>query len=529
MGANDVANNFGTSVGSKSISLKNALIIAAIFELAGSVGLGSSVTDAVRKGVYYPSEFGEMPDFLLIANMVSLLTVTIWLFTASSIKMSVSTTHSLIGSFMGCGLAMTPKAVNWGYLGQVLISWIVAPGLSMILGALLFVIVRAVILRAPDPVKRAQRSLPILVLYVCCVIAIYLTFENPVVLGSKTCEQKIDGKVVNTSPCKVSGWVKAHTGIAWGIGWGAGIVLALIVYWPINFWIRHSLKKAEREAEDKKIAEMLAAAEEGQAASSILDDDITDEEDVGGCKVRVNKALENAPWNKDLHANVEAQNENVHQLAMLTEKFDWHGEAYFKSLQTVSAALACLVHGSNDVSNAAAPFASIYSIYKEGAFLTSVSVPIWVLVLAGSSISLGLMTLGYKVIQTVGIELLHMSAPKGFCVEMSIFTIIITCSFLGFSISSTHIGVGAMIGVGLTDRHIDPDTGADITHKKLGYLNFKAINWKLAGKLAISWVGTIILCGLLSYLLFSFAIRSPTKVNRFIPCPGQIVNGLCVR
>lgn len=540
MGANDVANNFGTSVGSKSISLRNALIIAAVFELIGSVGLGASVTDAVRKGVFYPDEFGEMVDFLLIANVVSLLTVTVWLFLASSIRMSVSTTHSLIGSFMGCGLAIGPKAVNWGYLGTVLISWFVAPVLSMIFGACLYCIVRGVILRAPDPLLRAKRCLPILILYVSCVITIYLTFQNPVVLQNTTCQQHKDGKLVDMKPCKITQWTKAHMGIAWAIAWGSGIVLALIFYFPIAYWISHSLKRDEALAEDHRLALMIAAAEEGKATtkqnssgvqgSGSLDDELTDDDDdKGGCKVRVNRALENAPWNKDIHAQAEERNENVHELAMLTEKFDWRGEAYFKALQTVSAALACLVHGSNDVSNAAAPFASIYSIYNEGAFLKEVSVPIWVLVLAGSSISLGLMTLGYKVIQTVGIELLHVSAPKGFCVEMSVFTIIICCSFLGFSISTTHIGVGAMIGVGLMDRHKDPDTGEDITKKTLGYLNFKAINWKLAGKLSLSWVGTIVLCALGAYLVFSFAILSPTKVNRFIPCPGTILDGQCLR
>ncbi|EZG46757.1 putative phosphate transporter [Gregarina niphandrodes] len=531
MGANDVANNFGTSVGSRSISLRGALVIAAIFELIGSVGLGASVTDAVRKGVYYPERFGELPDFLLIANLTTLLTVTVWLFVASSIKMSVSTTHSMIGSFMGCGLAISPQAVHWAYLGQVVIAWFAAPALSMITAACFYVLIRKFILRNGNPVSRGELLLPFLVLYVCGIIAIYLVFNNPVVMSNKTCRQKVDGKIVDISPCKLTQWVSAHLGTAWGIAIGASFALALIFYWPLRWWIHRSMINDERIAEDAKLAALMAMEEDSQTASresaQSADEDTEDGEQTG-CKIRAKQALANAPWNRDIHAEAEEDNENVHELAVLTEKFDWRGEAYFKALQTVSAALACLVHGSNDVSNAAAPFSSIYSIYKEGAFLDSVAVPIWVLVLGGSSISIGLMTLGYKVIQTVGIELLHMSAPKGFSVEMSIFTITIICSFLGFSISSTHIGVGAMIGVGLMDRHIDPETGEDITQKTLGYLNFRAINWPLAGKLAVSWVGTIILCALGSYLIFSFAIHSPTKVARFIPCLGQVVDNQCV-
>ncbi|EZG46756.1 putative phosphate transporter [Gregarina niphandrodes] len=605
MGANDVANNFGTSVGSRSISLKRALFIAAVFELIGSIGFGATVTDSVRNGVY---DLGKLEvhvaknrshEFLLIANLTVLFTVAIWLYCASSLKMSVSTTHSIIGAYMGCGLAISPRVVHWKYLLTILSSWVGAPLLAALVAASLFTALRAAVLRAEHPVRRANLLLPLLCVYVAFIISLFFVFSNPLVFASHTCVQKnSDGIIAATKPCYASHWVSAHLPAAWGIGLGAAAATSLILYVPIKFWTKRTIT-AEQEKKkaglgrswtladlprrtlsfaadgafgtDSVAAGTSDAAGEGASATSPISlstkrahfaSASEDELSPGGstvsshwvdgpdstpsgstpdgstpgevCQIPVRSAsavvlpveeqsaevLEEvegaccggrfpAPWNRDLHAEAAQEESRVGEIQALSEKFPWQAEAYFKALQTCSAALACLVHGSNDVGNAAAPFAAIYSIYREGAYLKSIPVPLWVLALGGCSISIGLMLLGYKVIRTVGIELLHMNAPKGFCVEMAVFTVIISASYLGLTISSTHIGIGAMIGVGLMDRHFDPFTLQDVTQTTCG-LNLRAINWPLAGKLAVSWVGTLILCCTAGYILMTFAIRSPS-------------------
>lgn len=528
MGANDVANNFGPSIGARSISLRKALVIAAIFELVGSVGLGSSVTDSVRKGVYDPEAFGSMPEFLLTSALATLVTGTLWLLFASHLGMSVSTTHALIGSMAGCGLAIGAGAVKWAYLGQVALAWVVAPIGGALVGSGFYAMVRSGILRRENALGKSRKLLPLILLYVGLVISFYFIFSNPLVFQGTECEQEqSDGTLQNVKPCLVKKWVSGHKGTAAGVAIGCGFGLALIAYYPVKLLIEKTVAKKTQEHEDRQAAFQLAAEEEQLEIMSQQSLDTADGDGQTGCKGKSKIYWDNAPWNRDLHAEAGAENSRVNELADLTEKFEPESEWFFNALQTLSACLSCLVHGSNDVANAAAPFASIYSIYSDGAFLQSVDVPIWILFLAGSSISIGLMFLGYKVIKSVGIELVHMSAPKGFCVEMGLFTVMIINSFIGMPVSSTHIGIGAMIGVGLIDRHCDPETGEDITKTKWA-MNFNAVQWKLAGKMAVAWVATLFVCAAVSYCLYSFAIYSPARNDRWLGCDGTWKNNVCI-
>lgn len=574
MGSNDVSNNFGTSIGSKSITLGKAIIIAGIFELVGAVGFGSSVTDAVRKGIYNPEEFGEMPDFLLIANVGALIAGTSWLLFCSATGQSVSTTHSLVGAMLGCGLALGGRAVNWMYLLKVVMSWFVTPTASFIVGMIYYSLLRKFMLRKENSIKIGFRLLPLLLYVICLSFTLFFIFANPVTLMNTECLQKdSETKEISTKkPCRVDGWVYAHVGAAFGIAVGGAFVLAAIMT-PF-VWMR--AKKTLRKFDDTADADENEII--GVAENSMIDLEGHDQENAipykpsqgnlavvekrdslksnlknldqssvppssspteltefkKGKRSKPAKNLEEGeedlpffkklwkrmPWNHDLHAEAFAHDPHAEEIAHLSEKFHPRTECFFNTLQIVSASIACLLHGSNDVANAAAPFASVYSIYELERYEKSVHVPIWILFLGGAAITAGLTIFGHRVIKTVGIELFHVTPARGFCVEMALSTVLIIGTFMGFPLSTTHIGIGAMIGIGLLDKHYDPETGEEKDTKKcFGFINLDAVNWKVFLKLGLAWVGTIVICAAVSCAIFSFAIHTPSKLaTRFTPC-----------
>lgn len=523
MGANDVANNFGTSVGSKAITLRGAIVIAAIFELIGAVGFGASVTDAVRKGAFTPEIFGDIPDLLMTANLSALIAAATWLLFATRNNLSVSTSHSLVGGLVGPGMVMSMSAVNWSYLGQVILSWFIAPLSSMLLSMLVFIVLRRLIFRAENAVQRTYRFLWILLWWLCAVLAVYFTFSNPVVLSSRECDQKqSDGSIIYTKPCKVSRLVDAHPGIAAGLAFAAATALCLILA-PIMMWetkrrLRKFDERQELEAENAAVAiqEKIASDKSELATAASNNEDDEGAKETTMIKRWIEKVR--GAYTRDLHEQAFHDDHKTLERHQRSEKFAPRIEAVFATLQIISAAMGCLVHGANDVANAAAPFASIYSIYKEGVFLTTVAVPIWILFLAGGAISVGLSVWGHRLLRTVGIELTHMSCCRGFCCEISSAMIMIVGSFLGFPLSTTHAAIGAIIGVALVDLSFDPETHEPLK-PRFWKLNVDAVNWKVASKIGVSWIGTLVVTVSLSAAVFAFTSYTPTNIDsRFMSC-----------
>lgn len=559
IGAQDVSNNFGTSVGSKSISLRKAIVIAAIFELVGSVALGASVTDAVRKGVYYVDKFGEMPDMVLFANLCALIVTTIWLIIASLVGWPVSTTHSLVGSMLGCGLAFGSSAINWKYIGTVVAGWVIAPCCAIVVAMIYFGGLRTLLLRKKNSVVLGFRCLWALIFVTCAVFCVFFVFSNPVRLNGVTCRQKDGDEIVTRSPCVADDWAYANVGIAFGFAIAAAVVFTLILCPPVYMRARKTLQRYD-EAEQQQVFHQASIAVNSEVASvehhsgdelarslsghtsvsfqssseklklpgatsttaSLEDADIEGQKP--GCKGNFNHIMGVMPWNTDLHAEAFENNKASKALADTVESFGPRTEAFFTTLQIISASVACLVHGSNDVSNAAAPFASIYSIYTAGEFQSKVEVPIWILVLGGCAIAVGLSFLGHRVIKKIGIELLAITPSRGFCIEMALGTVMIVASFTGLTLSTTHVAVGAMIGVAFLDRRFDPQTGEELPSKKFLGLNFSTINWRIARKIAVGWIVTLIATAVAAAALFSFSVYSPTKVSsRYIPISDMAI------
>lgn len=163
IGANDVANSFATSVSSRSLTLKQAMVVASVCELAGSVAVGDRVADTVRNKIINPHHFDGHPQVLLLSLMCAIVGSSVFLTFATRYGMPVSTTHSIVGGLVGAATASVGiDKVNWAWGGvpQVFAAWVVAPGIAGVLGGILFFFTKTTVLTKPAAVRRAFYSIP---------------------------------------------------------------------------------------------------------------------------------------------------------------------------------------------------------------------------------------------------------------------------------------------------------------------------------------------------------------------------------
>jgi PiT family inorganic phosphate transporter len=172
VGANDVANAMGTSVGAKAVTIKQAIIIAMVFEFAGAYLAGGEVTSTIRKGIIDPTALAGNPELVVYGMMASLLAAGLWLLIASTFGWPVSTTHSIIGAIVGfAAVGISVDAVQWVKVGQIVASWVVSPVMAGTLSFLLYMSVRRFIFGASDPYTAAKRYVPVYIFMVGYIVS----------------------------------------------------------------------------------------------------------------------------------------------------------------------------------------------------------------------------------------------------------------------------------------------------------------------------------------------------------------------
>lgn len=173
IGANDVANAMGTSVGSKALTVKQAIIIAMIFEFAGAYLAGGEVTDTIRKGVIETSLFVHQPEILIYGMMSALLAAGSWLLLASYMGWPVSTTHSIIGAIIGFAcVSVGTEAVDWSSVQGIVGSWLITPLISGVFAYFIFVSAQRLIFDTETPLFNAKRFVPVYMFITTMVIAL---------------------------------------------------------------------------------------------------------------------------------------------------------------------------------------------------------------------------------------------------------------------------------------------------------------------------------------------------------------------
>ena len=172
VGANDVANAMGTSVGAKAITIRQAVVIAMIFEFAGAYLAGGDVTATIRKGIIDTGPLIDQPELLVYGMMSALLAAGIWLLIASMLGWPVSTTHTIVGAIVGFAIVgISFDAVKWGKVGSIVASWVVSPLIAGTISYMLFRSVQRLILNTKHPFENAKKYIPYYIYYVGFMIS----------------------------------------------------------------------------------------------------------------------------------------------------------------------------------------------------------------------------------------------------------------------------------------------------------------------------------------------------------------------
>lgn len=173
IGANDVANAMATSVGSKALTIKQAILVAAIFEFAGAFLAGGQVTSTIRKGIIDASRVENNPELLIFGMLAALLAAAVWLLIASSRGWPVSTTHSIVGAIVGfAAVGIGVESVHWAKVATIAASWVVSPILSGFLAFFIFMSVQKLILSTDDPLKNARKYIPFYIFAVGFILSL---------------------------------------------------------------------------------------------------------------------------------------------------------------------------------------------------------------------------------------------------------------------------------------------------------------------------------------------------------------------
>lgn len=179
IGANDVANAMGTSVGSKALTIKQAVIVAGIFEFTGAYLAGGEVTKTIRKGIVDPNLLSSSPDLLIYGMLAALLAAGIWLLAASRLGWPVSTTHSIVGAIIGfAAVGIGVEAVKWDKVMDIVLSWLITPMLAGTVSFLIFRSIQKLILNTDQPLINAKRYSPIYIFLAGFVIALVTLFKG---------------------------------------------------------------------------------------------------------------------------------------------------------------------------------------------------------------------------------------------------------------------------------------------------------------------------------------------------------------
>lgn len=346
IGANDVANNMGPAVGANALTMGGALVIAAIFEVAGALIAGGDVVKTISTGIVAP---GALPDgaTFVWAMMAALLAAALWLNLATMLGAPVSTTHSIVGGVVGAGIVAAGfGAVNWGAIGKIAASWVISPVMGGLIAAVLLAFIKARVVYRDDKIAAARRWVPVLIGLMAGAFAAYLAMKG------------------------LSKVVKISLGSALVIGAVTGLATWAVMIPVIR---RQSEGMENRKKSLKKLFALPLVA---------------------------------------------------------------------------SAALLSFAHGANDVANAVGPLAAIVHVAQSGSIDAQVAIPLWVMVIGAAGISFGLVLFGPKLIRMVGQEITKLNPVRAYCVALSAAVTVIVASALGLPVSSTHIAVGAVFGVG---------------------------------------------------------------------------------
>ncbi|KAK5654238.1 hypothetical protein OQA88_7413 [Cercophora sp. LCS_1] len=548
IGANDVANSFATSVSSRCLTMKQAMLIASVMEFSGSVLVGSRVAETIRTKIVDPVLYEKQPSILLLAMMCAIIGSSVFLTAATRWGLPVSTTHSIVGGVVGAATASVGiNNVSWGWDGvaQVFAAWVIAPGISGMLGALVFSLTNHFVLKRKggQPIRRALLSVPFYTFVTVAALAMLVIWKGIQLDIEPTATQiLISIFTVAAGATLLQSWfvlpylwrkvVREDWPLKWYMIWRGPFLLKRspppspppgISRVNITNYYRGHLTLDELAT--VRASESLLSSVQSARSPADLEKDTslilpppalspTPPRSRGSPLVpprppgpwytpRVLLHLINRVLLRGLEKDIISLQKH-HPTSVLSwdladmhshsKRYDNRVEYMYSSLQIITASAASFIHGANDVANCIGPFATAYSIWRTGEINTSEEgneVPVWALCFGGAAIVLGLLTYGYHVMRTLGNRLTLISPSRGFCMELASAVTVLVSTRLKLPVSTTQCITGATVGVGLANG------------------DWRCVNWRLIGWIYLGWVVTVPVAGVIAGGLMAVIINAP--------------------
>ncbi len=451
IGGNDVANSFGTSVGAKTVTIKQALIIAAVFELSGAIFAGAEVTKTIRSGiVIFPNSLDPM--LFVIIMLAALLSSGVWIFIATKKGLPVSTTHSIVGGIVGASIMMgllkfdgiqTLSMVKWSEILRIAISWVASPLLGGIVAYIIYSYIDKKILKPSeklnDDLKNIKKERK--------------KFKEEYFLNLKTKSQEEQIKELSA--------------------------ITLDEEEQENNFYRNKMKEFKDQEKDIDIYSILKTHMPIIAciAAAIISTMFLFK---GLNNVSTLDILQNF-WIIGIIGTISYV--VTFAIVKIVKKTELNKttDRIFSWFQIFTASSFAFSHGANDIANAIGPFAAILDVLKNGTINATSPVPFAALAMFGVALVVGLWFLGKEVITTVGSKLATIRPTTGFSAELGASIVILLATQFGIPVSSTHILIGAILGIGVYNKNA---------------------NWIMMKPIGLAWIITLPAAGIMAALVF---------------------------
>mmetsp|Transcript_13384 Transcript_13384/g.46596 ORF Transcript_13384/g.46596 Transcript_13384/m.46596 type:complete len:578 (+) Transcript_13384:69-1802(+) len=548
MGANDVANAFGTSVGSGVITMRQAFCIAAVMNVLGAVSMSGAVTQTIRKGIvdlkkFAPSGEGDVgkPEELQLLMLCAMIGTVSYVTLATIKAMPVSTTQAVLGGIVGAMLAFNgPSGVLWvseggvceysretsrfscgGVVGIVL-QWFFAPLISMAFAMILF-LVSSKLLLTVEPALALKRAPPMMAFAVGAIsfaLAWFIVVQQQHHPHTRGWDPRDVADPVNHATalevlfCILIGVTTAYLTLT-----VFSVYPEVLTFTPADYAMGRTgvAEAAVADAyaavdepgarEERRIeAEAARSVEMVSAKSPMVDDDSPSTfhsafEDQDAEAAMDHISLDEPPPRNTSSAAVRDSAPGPDQIEIFTGEihddtraahasartYDPAVEKVFGSAQICSAALSAFAAGANDIANEVAPIAAIWQTQRQGFVAANVRTPRWLYAYAGLGVAVGLAMFGKRVMRTVGRDCTKITPSRGFNIELGYSLASLISSAEGWPVSTTQLCIGAVVGVALV-------SGEDVS---------KSLNRKLLFTIFCSWVLTPFMSGIISAICFA--------------------------
>lgn len=454
IGGNDVANSFGTSVGAKTITIKQALIIAALFELSGAIFGGAEVTKTIRSGIVnFPNTLDPM--LFVIIMLASLLSSGLWIFIATKKGLPVSTTHSIVGGIVGASIMMgflsfdsngALSMVQWGKILQIAASWIISPVLGGVVAYIIYAYIDAKILKPSKLLNKQIKDIK----------KDRKKFKETYFLGLK--ERPLEEQIKE---------------------------LSVIVLDDLD-------DKEKEESFYKNKLKEFREREKAIDVFSVFKIHMPILACLGAVAIAsmfLFKGLKNVNtldvlqslWIIAILGSIGYVTTFAIVKIVRKTELDKTADRLFSWFQIFTASSFAFSHGANDIANAIGPFAGILDVLKNNTINESSPVPFAALAMFGIALVIGLWFLGKEVINTVGSKLAEIRPTTGFSAELGASLVILIATWFGIPVSSTHILIGAVLGIGIYNHNA---------------------NWQTMKPIGLAWIITLPAAGIMSAIVF---------------------------